>query len=327
MIPYNILDLSPIPAGGSATDALRNSLDLAQHAETLGYSRFWVAEHHNIPGIASSATAVLIGQIAAATSRIRVGSGGIMLPNHAPLVVAEAFGTLATLFPDRIDLGLGRAPGGDGITMQALRRTDDGSNFPRDVVEVMGFLGDPQPGQQVHAVPGVGTHVPVWILGSSLFGAQLAAQMGLPYAFASHFAPAALEDAAFVYRRDFQPSAMLEAPKFMLAVNVFAADSEEEAKFLRTSAQQAFLNLRMGRPGPLPRPRADFADGVNPRWLAGVNEALSIKAVGTVDQLRDQLAALVARHGPDEVILTGNIHDIAARKHSFALAAEAMRGL
>ncbi len=327
MIPYNILDLSPIPEGGSAADALRNSLALAQHAENLEYSRFWVAEHHNIPGIASSATAVLIGQIAAATSRIRVGSGGIMLPNHAPLVVAEAFGTLATLYPDRIDLGLGRAPGGDGITMQALRRSDDGSNFPRDVVEVMGFLGDAQPGQQVMAVPGVGTHVPVWILGSSLFGAQLAAQLGLPYAFASHFAPAALEDAAYIYRRDFQPSAVLEKPRFMLAVNAFAADTEEEAKFLRTSAQQAFLNLRMGRPGPLPRPRVDFADGVDPRWLAAVNEALSVKAVGTVGQVRDQLAGWIERLQPDELILTGNIHDFEARKRSFELTTEAMRGM
>ena len=328
MIPYSALDLSPICEGGSAAQSLANSLDLARYAEALGYTRYWLAEHHNMPGIASSATAVVIGHIAGGTSRIRVGSGGIMLPNHSPLVVAEQFGTLATLYPDRIDLGLGRAPGTDGTTAWALRRgkgVED--HFPRDVVELMGYLGDPQPSQPIHAIPGEGTHVPVYILGSSLYGAELAAQLGLPYAFASHFAPAALEQALEVYRSHFRPSAVLEKPHAMIAVNVYGAEDMETARQLRTSMQLAFVRLRTGNPGRIPRPVERIEDHVPPEMLAMVNEALRVTVMGTPDEVKAGISGLIDRHAPDEIIFSAQIHDHAARKTSFEIAAGAMRSL
>jgi luciferase family oxidoreductase group 1 len=327
MTPFSLLDLAPVPEGATVGDALRNTLDLARHAEGWGYRRFWLAEHHNMSGIASAATAVLIGQVAAATREIRVGAGGIMLPNHAPLMVAEAFGTLATLFPDRIDLGLGRAPGTDMATARALRRHMDGvDSFPQDVVELIAYLGD-RPGAQVQAIPGTGTRVPVWILGSSLYGAQLAAHLGLPYAFASHFAPGDLEPAIEVYRTTFRPSPELAAPYLMLAFNVFAADSDAEGRRLRTSMQQAFVNLRIGRPGPLPAPVDDIERIYDPAALAMVDRALSCSVAGSPGTVRSGIAAFVARHRPDELILTGQIHDHAARLRSFAIAAEVMATL
>ena len=327
MIPYSILDLSPIPEGFGPAEALRRSLDLARHAEGWGYSRYWLAEHHNMPGIASSATAVLIGQIAAATKTIRVGSGGIMLPNHAPLVVAEQFGTLATLFPGRIDLGLGRAPGTDGRTMRALRRGLAEDRFVEDVIELMMYLGDPDPDALVKAVPGAGTHVPVWILGSSLFGAQLAAHLGLPYAFASHFAPAALEMAFATYRERFKPSEALATPRAMLAINVFAGDEPGAGQRLRTSSMQSFARLRTGRPGPLPPPVDDIEAVLSPPVLESVGEALSVSAVGTPAEVKADLERLIARHRPDEVIFAGHIWDHAARLRSFEIASEVMRGM
>ncbi|SFL22549.1 LLM class flavin-dependent oxidoreductase [Shimia haliotis] len=327
MIPYSLLDLAPIPSGQTAADALRHSLDLAQHAERWGYHRYWLAEHHNSRGIASSATAVLIGQVLAVTRTIRVGSGGIMLPNHAPLVVAEQFGTLATLYPDRVDLGLGRAPGTDMNTMRALRRGMSGADrFPEEVVELIGFLQDSDDAQPVRAIPGEGTNVPVWILGSSLFGAQLAGQLGLPYAFASHFAPDALEEALALYRHRFQPG-ITQTPRFMLAVNVFAADTDSEATRLRTSMQQGFLNLRKGSPGPLPAPVSDFRDLATEAEVRAVNHALRITAQGSRDTVREDLSMLIARYKPDEVILTGMIHDHAARLKSFEIAADVMRDI
>lgn len=327
MIPYSVLDLSPITEGAGPAEALRNTVDLAQHCEGLGYTRYWLAEHHNMPGIASSATAVVIGQVLGATGRIRVGSGGIMLPNHAPLVVAEQFGTLATLYPDRVDLGLGRAPGTDMATMRALRRGKEVDRFPQDVVELLGFLGDAAPGQPVRAIPGAGTRVPVWILGSSLYGAQLAAQLGLPYAFASHFAPDALEQAAEIYRQTFQPSAYADRPYFMMAANVFAAGTEEEALRLKTSMQQSFANLRLGRPGPMPRPVDRIEDVLAPGVLGAVNAAMRVSVTGDAEQVEAGLARLIARYEPDEVIINGAIFDPAARKLSFSIAAEAMERL
>ncbi|MDQ2092752.1 LLM class flavin-dependent oxidoreductase [Rhodalgimonas zhirmunskyi] len=324
MIPHSILDLVPIPEGGDAAGSIRNSTALAQRAEALGYSRYWLAEHHNMPGIASSATTVLIGHIAASTSKIRVGSGGIMLPNHAPLVVAEQFGTLATIHGDRFDLGLGRAPGTDGATMHALRRGRMQDNFPEEVIELIGLLNPPQPGQHVRAIPGEGTQVPVWILGSSLYGAQLAAHLGLPYAFASHFAPAALEEASEIYRRMFQPG-ITDAPRFMLAVNAFAAETEAEARLLRSSQLQGFVNLRSGMPGPLPAPRAEIAGSA--QAIQGAEQALSIAAVGTEAMVGDALQALVKKYQPDELILSGQIHDPAARIASFEIAARALAGI
>jgi luciferase family oxidoreductase group 1 len=322
MIPFSILDLAPIPEGASAADALANTLDLARQAEVWGYRRFWLAEHHNMPGIASAATAVLIGQVAAATRRIRVGAGGIMLPNHAPLMVAEAFGTLATLFPGRIDLGLGRAPGTDPATTRALRRDVEtgAERFPHDVVELIGYLGD-SPGS-VQAIPGQGTQVPVWILGSSLYGAGLAAHLGLPYAFASHFAPGDLAPALALYREIFRPSAQLARPHVMLACNVFAAATDAEGRRLRTSMQRAFASLRTGNPGPLPRPVDDITAVLDPALLAIVDRALVCSAVGSPASVADGLAALIERFAPDELILTGQIHDHAARLRSFEIAAE-----
>ena len=328
MLPYSVLDLSPIVEGGSAAQSLSHSCDLAQRAEALGYTRYWLAEHHNMPGIASAATAVVIGQVLSRTMRIRVGSGGVMLPNHAPLVIAEQFGTLATLYPDRVDLGLGRAPGTDMATARALRRgMDQADSFPQDVVELLGFLGDAQPGQRVRAIPGQGTHVPVWVLGSSLYGAQLAAHFGLPYAFASHFAPAALEDAIATYRTGFQPSSFNAAPHMMLAVNVFAADSEAEAQRLKTSMMQGFANLRLGRPGPLPRPVDRIEDVLDRQARMMVEQAMSCSVTGTGDAITEQLGTLLARHAPDEVMVNVPIHDHAARCRSLELAAEALRAV
>ncbi|WP_336071325.1 LLM class flavin-dependent oxidoreductase [Nitratireductor rhodophyticola] len=323
MIPFSVLDLAPVPDGSSVADALHNTLDLARHAESWGYRRFWLAEHHNMAGIASAATSVLIGQVAAATKTIRVGAGGVMLPNHAPLIIAEQFGTLATLYPDRIDLGLGRAPGTDMATARALRRgLDDGEGFPRDVMELIAYLGDDEPGRQVRAIPGRGTHVPVWILGSSLYGAQLAAHLGLPYAFASHFAPAALEQAIEVYRKTFRPSEHLQKPHFMMALNVFAADTDAEGQFLKTSMQQAFANLRAGRPGPLPRPVENVVETFEPAIAAGVEQALACTAAGGPETVREALQGFISRYGPDEIIITGQIHDHKARLKSFRITAE-----
>ena len=327
MIPYSVLDLSPVPAGHTAAEALANTVDLARHAERLGYRRYWMAEHHNMTGIASAATSILIGHVAGATSTIRVGAGGIMLPNHAPLMVAEQFGTLATLYPDRIDLGLGRAPGTDQATMRALRRGMQAADtFPQDVVELLGYFQPAEPGQQVQAVPGAGTHVPVWMLGSSLFGAQLAAHLGLPYAFASHFAPDALEQAAEIYRARFNPG-VTDKPCFMLAINVFGTDMDAEGTRLKTSMQQAFINLRTGRPGPPPKPVDNIHDIAPPELVAQVDRALRISATGSPDKVEAELSALIDRHRPDEVILTGQIHDHAARLRSFEIAAEAMQAI
>ena len=325
MIPFSVLDLSPVPDGETVATALRNSLELAQHAEALGYHRFWLAEHHNMPGIASAATAILIGHIAGGTRTIRVGSGGIMLPNHAPLMVAEAFGTLATLFPGRIDLGIGRAPGTDQLTARALRRNLEGADgFPQDVLELIDYFRDEPPGSGVRAIPGQGTRVPVWILGSSLYGAQLAAYFGLPYAFASHFAPAELPQAVATYRQTFRPSEHLARPRFMLAVNVFAGEDESEGLYLKSSMQLAFANLRAGHPGKLPRPVADIEAHLDPAQRRMVDQALAVSATGGPDRVRHELAALIERYAPDELILTGQIHDHAARLRSFRIAAEVL---
>ena len=320
--PLSILDLAPIIEGGNASQALANSLDLARHAEAWGFHRYWVAEHHNMPGIASAATSVVIGHIAGGTTTIRVGAGGIMLPNHAPLVIAEQFGTLAALYPGRIDLGVGRAPGTDQRTALALRRTLEGDieNFPNDVMELIAFLGDAQPGQVVRAVPGMGAHVPVWILGSSLYGAQLAAVMGLPYAFASHFAPEQLEPALALYRQQFRPSMQWAKPHGMLGISVFAAASDAEARRLFTSQQQAFINLRTGRPGPLPPPVDDIAPLIqDPRIGAMLDNALSCAFVGTGETVKAGLDAFIAHHQPDELMVTANIYDHAARLRSYEI--------
>lgn len=328
MTAYSILDLAPIPEGFTAADALANSVDLAQNAERLGYTRYWFAEHHNTTGIASAATSIVIGHVAGHTKTIRVGAGGIMLPNHAPLMVAEQFGTLATLYPNRIDLGLGRAPGTDMATARALRRMmQQADTFPEDVIELMGYLAPPQEGQRILAVPGEGTEVPIYMLGSSLFGAQLAAHLGLPYAFASHFAPDALDDAAYIYRRDFKPG-QIEKPHFILAANLFAADTDDEAARLRTSMQQSFLKIRRGEMrGKLPKPVDDFGLVATPDEQAMVNHMLRITAVGGPNRVQSQLTNLIERYRPDEIILTGMIHDHAARRRSFEIGAQAMQAL
>lgn len=324
MIPLSILDLAPVPEGSDPARALSRSLDLARHAERWGYRRYWLAEHHNMPGIASAATSVVIGHIAAGTETIRVGAGGVMLPNHAPLVIAEQFGTLATLHPGRIDLGLGRAPGTDGPAARALRRNlaNEADGFPRDVVELMGYFRPAQPGQAVQAVPGAGVDVPVWILGSSLYGAQLAAALGLPYAFASHFAPAALEQAVELYRGRFEPSEQLDKPHVMLGLNVFAAATEDEARLLFTSVQQAFVNLRTGRPGRLPPPVANYPETLDPRARAIIDEALSCSVVGAPETVGQGVADFARRTGADELIVTANIYDHAARLRSFEILAD-----
>ena len=326
MTAYSILDLSPIPEGGDAALALRNSADLARHAERWGYRRYWVAEHHNMPGIASAATAVVIGHIANATSTIRVGAGGIMLPNHAPLVIAEQFGTLATLFPGRIDLGIGRAPGTDQQTSRALRRNLDGDvdAFPPDVVELQRYFADDQPGRRVRAVPGTGLKVPLWILGSSLYGAQLAAALGLPYAFASHFAPAALMSAIEIYRSRFEPSAQLSEAYVMAGFSVFAADTEPEARLIRTSAQQAILKLRRGEPGQLPPPVEGFEKRLSPADRQILEQVQSCSVTGTPDMVRQGIEAFVSRTGADEVIIAGHIFDHDARVRSIQIVAEQM---
>ena len=326
-IPLSVLDLCPIPEGGTAANALANSADLARHVEGLGFNRYWLAEHHNMPGIASAATAVVIGHVAAATKTIRVGAGGIMLPNHAPLQVAEAFGTLATLFPGRIDLGLGRAPGTDMATARALRRHMQASDrFPQDVTELLNYFATPDPDARVRAIPGEGTEVPVWILGSSLYGAQFAAWAGLPYAFASHFAPAMLEEAVHIYRSTFQPSAWAEKPYFMLAAGLAAAETDAEAAHLRSSQLLAFARLRLGRPGKLPRPTTDLSE-IPDGMRREIEAALSCAVVGGPAQIKAGLRALIDRYRPDEIMLTGNIHDTVARKQGFSIAAEAMRAL
>ena len=322
---YSLLDLSPVGEDASIAEALANTRDLACHAEALGFHRFWLAEHHNMPGIASAATAVLIGHVAAATKRIRVGAGGIMLPNHAPLMVAEQFGTLATLYPDRIDLGLGRAPGTDQPTARALRRhMVQEDRFPEDVVELLAYFDDMPDSAPVRAIPGTGTRVPVWILGSSLYGAQLAAYLGLPYAFASHFAPMMLEQALQIYRQEFRASKWLARPHAMIAAGVCAADTDEEAQFLRSSQVLAFARLRSGRPGKLPRPRADLGQEVPPPVMAQVEQALSVSATGAPATVERQLAALIRRYRPDELLITGMIHDHEARLKSTAIAAEVL---
>ncbi|HUD43443.1 MAG TPA: LLM class flavin-dependent oxidoreductase [Dokdonella sp.] len=321
MIPLSILDLAPVCEGSDASQAFAHTLDLARHAERLGYTRYWLAEHHNMPGIASAATAVLIGHVAGGTETIRVGSGGVMLPNHAPLQVAEQFGTLASLYPGRIDLGLGRAPGTDQATARALRRYHDSADaFPQDVQELLYYFEPAEPGQPVRAVPGAGVDVPVWLLGSSLFGARLAARLGLPYAFASHFAPDALDHALALYRREFTPSRRLARPYAMLGVNVVAAPSETEARRLFTTLQQSFVNLRRGRPGLIPPPIDDIEAYWTPAERIGVEQALACSVVGDPDQVRDGLAAFVERHRPDELMLTANVYDHAARKRSFEIA-------
>jgi luciferase family oxidoreductase group 1 len=325
MPTISVLDLAPVPQGSTPADALRNSLQLAQTAEELGYRRYWVAEHHNMKGIASAATSVVIGHIAGGTSTIRVGAGGIMLPNHAPLVIAEQFGTLASLYPGRIDLGLGRAPGTDQLTARALRRTLNGSadNFPNDVVELQHYLQEAKEGQAVVATPGAGTNVPLWILGSSTFGAQLAAALGLPYAFASHFAPQDMMDAIAIYRERFKPSAQLAEPYVMLGYNVFAAESEEEAVYLRSSALQAMLQLRRGIPIQLPPPVAGFEETLTGPELAMLEMITSCSAVGAVDSVAEQMASFLARTGADELMCVGSIYDHEKRLESFRLAAAA----
>ena len=328
MIPFSVLDLSPIIEGGDATLAFRNTLDLARHAEGLGFKRFWLAEHHNMPGIASAATAVVIGHVAGGTRTIRVGSGGIMLPNHAPLTVAEQFGTLAALYPGRIDLGLGRAPGTDQRTMHALRRDQsNGESFPRDVVELQSYFKPVQPGQAIQAVPGGGLDVPIWLLGSSLFSAQLAAMLGLPFAFASHFAPEAMMDAIQIYRSRFEPSAALARPYVMLGVSVFAAETDEEAAFIATSAKQQLLELRTGTPGKLKPPSMAFVRPAPSPVEGQVERALSSSIVGSPDKVRQKLAAFIAQTGADELLIAGQIFDHTARLRSFGIVAEAHAAL
>lgn len=336
MVPFSILDLAPIVQGGDAAQALRNTLSLGRHGESLGYRRIWFAEHHGMPGVASAATSIVIAHVAAGTSSIRVGSGGIMLPNHAPLVIAEQFGTLACLFPGRIDLGVGRAPGTDPITARALRRNLSGSvdTFPDDVTELISYLGPDHPAlpalptlpalsaQTVQAVPGGGTKVPVWILGSSLFGGRLAAMLGLPFAFASHFAPAHLMHAIELYRGLFRPSEHLDRPYVMLGVNVIAADTDAEAQRLASSLRQVFVQLRRGRPGPLPPPVDDFEQQLLPHERAALDETLSCAFIGSPAMVRRGLEGFMARTQADELILASHIYDHQARLRSFALAAQ-----
>ena len=325
MIPFSVLDLAPIVQGGDASLALRNTLDLARHAERLGYHRYWLAEHHNMTGIASAATSIVVGHVAAGTSSIRVGAGGIMLPNHAPLVIAEQFGTLESLFPGRIDLGVGRAPGTDPLTARALRRVSKGTadSFPEDVAELASYFRASASGiaAQVRAVPGAGLRVPIWILGSSLFGAQLAAAMGLPYAFASHFAPDDLDQALDIYRRDFRASESLARPYVMLGVGVYAADTERDAARMFTSIEQAFVRLRSGNPGPLPAP-VDSTEGLFADYEEAMLErALACSFVGTKDTVARELGAFLVDKEPDEIIVTAQVFDHAARVRSYEILA------
>jgi len=325
MAKLSVLDLAPVVQGSTVSEALHHSLDLAQHAEKWGYERFWLAEHHNMRGIASAATAVVIGHVANGTSTIRVGAGGIMLPNHAPLQIAEQFGTLAALYGPRIDLGLGRAPGTDQMTARALRRTmvGDVDRFPQDVIELLRYFEPAEPNQPVVATPGEGLDVPVWILGSSQFGAHLAAALGLPYAFASHFAPAEMEAAIAAYREKFEPSQYLDKPYVMLGVNVFAADTDDQAQLLYTSLQQAFVNLASGKPGRLPPPVAGYGDTLDGMASARLSQALRCSIVGGPETVRKGLADFVAYTGADELMVTAQIHDHAARLRSFEITAQA----
>jgi luciferase family oxidoreductase group 1 len=324
MIPFSILDLSPVPEGKTAADALHNSLDLAQHAERWGYRRFWLAEHHNMPGIASVATAVVIGYIAGGTKTIRVGSGGVMLPNHSPLAIAEQFCTLAALYPGRIDLGLGRAPGTDMATARALRRDPVAAaeTFPRDVQELIAYVGPSADGQRIHPIPGGGPEVPIWLLGSSLFSAQLAAELGLPFAFASHFAPDAIMQALALYRERFNASDELKRPYTMVAANVFAADTDREAQRQFTSVQQSFVNLRRGMPTKVPPPIDDVEHYASSFELANANHALSCSAVGSPESVEGTLRKFLDVTRPDELMLVGHFYDHNARLRSFEIAAE-----
>jgi luciferase family oxidoreductase group 1 len=324
-IPLSVLDLAPVPEGSDAGQALRNSLELAQAAERLGYRRYWMAEHHSMPGIASAATAVALAYVGAGTSTIRIGAGGVMLPNHAPLVIAEQFGTLESLFPGRVDLGLGRAPGTDRAAAYALRRSlgSEESQFPQDVVELRGYF-EAREGRAVRAVPGEGLDVPLWILGSSLYGAQLAAMLGLPYAFASHFAPGQMMEAIRVYRDRFQPSDQLASPYVMLGFNAFAAESAEEAELLATSVQQAFVNLRTGQPGKLPPPVPGYAESLPPEGRALLRQVLSCSAMGDAATVKAKIEAFVERTGADELMITSQIFDHRARVRSYEIVAEAM---
>jgi len=323
MVPISILDLAPICLGSDASVALQNTRDLAQHAERWGYPRFWLAEHHNMPGIASAATSVVIGHVAAGTKTIRVGAGGVMLPNHSPLVIAEQFGTLAALFPGRIELGLGRAPGTDGLTARALRRDSDAGaeTFPEDVVELQAYFKAVQPGQRIRAVPGAGLEVPIWLLGSSLYSAQLAAALGLPFAFASHFAPDLLQQAVEIYRARFRPSDQLARPCVMLGLNVFAAETDAAARRLFTSVQQAFVNLRRGEPGPLPPPVDTMEGRWSPAEKATAEHTLRYAIVGSAETVRRGLEQFVAQERPDEIMATAMIFDHAARLRSFEILA------
>lgn len=324
MIPFSVLDLAPIVEGGTAAQALANSRDLAIQTERFGYKRFWLAEHHNMPGIASSATALCIQNAAAATKTIRVGAGGIMLPNHAPIVIAEQFGTLEALFPGRIDLGLGRAPGGDQRVAMALRRTLVGGEdrFPQDVLELQALLGPAEPRQIVRAVPGEGANVPLWILGSSTFGAQLAAALGLPFAFASHFAPAQMMQAIEIYRATFRPSEQLERPYVMLGFNIFAAPTDEEGRLLASSLMQAFASLRRGLPRKLQPPNPAFEQSLTESERAQLEQVMACSAVGSPATVRASLAAFIARTEADELILASHIYDHGARVRAYEIAAQ-----
>jgi luciferase family oxidoreductase group 1 len=327
MIPFSVLDLAPIAEGSDAGRALRNARDLARHAEGWNYRRFWMAEHHSMPGIASAATAVALAFVGAGTSTIRIGAGGIMLPNHAPLTIAEQFGTLESLFPGRVDLGLGRAPGTDQAAAYALRRNlaSDENQFPRDVVELIDYFRGAE-GRRVRAIPGEGLTIPVWILGSSLYGAQLAAMLGLPYAFASHFAPAQMTEAIRVYRERFQPSGQLDRPYVMLGFNAFAADTDEEARLLATSLMQAFVNLRTGNPTPLPPPKPGYEETLPPQARAMLDQVLSCSAIGSPATVDAAIRAFVARTGADELMITSQIFDHQARLRSFEIVADSMGG-
>lgn len=325
MIPLSVLDLSPVNEGSSPAESFKNTVELAQLVETLGYKRFWLAEHHNMPGIASAATSVVIGHVAAHTKSIRVGAGGIMLPNHAPLVVAEQFGTLESLFPGRIDLGLGRAPGTDQNTAIALRRNlnSDANQFPQDVLELLHYFKPVEAQQRVEAVPGAGLNIPVWILGSSLFGAQLAAMLGLPYAFASHFAPAEMHRAINVYRERFEPSEYLDKPYIMLGLNVIAAPTDEEARFLFTSQLQSFVNLRTSKPGKLPAPVEGFENQMDDRIKAFVNQTLACSVIAGEDKVGQEIAEFASETGADELMITGMIYDQNKRLDSYKIAMNA----
>ncbi len=326
MTALSILDLAPVPQGSDVSQALANTLDLARHAERLGFNRYWLAEHHNMAGIASAATSVVIGAVAAATRTIRVGAGGVMLPNHAPLVIAEQFGTLNALYPGRIDLGLGRAPGSDQATARALRRTLQGDvdAFPQDVMELMHWFSPASEGQPIQANPGEGQDIPVWILGSSTYGAQLAAHLGLPYAFASHFAPGDLANALQVYRQTFRPSERLAEPYVMLGYNVFAAETDDAARLLFSSVQQAFVNLRTGKPGKLPPPVENYEASLSPSEWGMIANALSCSAVGSAETVRREVDAFVARTGADELMITSQIWSHADRVRSLEILAAAM---